>query len=190
MKKKRKRKMKRVGLAAVPKTRHRLDVNLFAEYILDGQISKYDHPPMCLEQPSPKAELLADSDIQYEDLEFCDDQDKPKDGKSGSSLGSIKITSYTELYSLDAGLNDKRKSGSPIDLAITKQRESGSYGTVSPIRDCVMTTSDSPSFVHDELENIILLSPTDSGDCYVYDYDKSVGSSFDPVPQNWSAKLF
>jgi len=180
--KKRESKIERVGLAMAPKTRHILDVNLFAQYILDGQISKRDHPPMCLEQPSPKAEFLTDSDDQFEDLESCDAGEKSQHGKTGSSSGSIEITSYTELYSLDGGLNDERlRNGSLTDLVIMKQQESGSYDTISPTKDCVMA-SYSPSFVQDDLENISL-SPRDYGDSFFCYDDKGVGSSV--VSQNW-----
>jgi len=186
MTKKLKRKMERVGRAVVPKTRPVLDVNLFAQYILDGQISQHDHPPMYLEQPSPKAEPLTDSDIQFEDLKSCDTGEKFQDGKTGSSFGSIEITSYTELYSPDAGLNDDRlRNNNLTDMAITKQQESGSCGTISPTHDCIMATSDSPSLVHDELENNISLSSPNCGDSFFFDDDKGVGSSFDRVSHNW-----
>jgi len=161
--------MERVGLAMAPKTRRVIDVNLFAQYILDGQISQHDHPPMCLEQPSPKVESLTDSDIQFEDLKSFDAGEKSQDGKTVSSFDSIEITSYTELYSPDAGLNDERlRNGSITDMAITKQQESGLYGVISPTHVSAMATSDSPSFVHNELENNISLSSPDCGDSFLF----------------------
>jgi len=173
--------MERVGLALAP-ARYILDVNLFAQYILDGQISQVDHPPMCLEQPSPKAEFLTDSDIQYEDPESRDAGEKSLDGKTGSYFSCKEITNYTELYAL--GLHDENlRNRSLKDCMITREQEYGSYG--SPTHDCRMATSCSPSFVHDELENNISLSTPDCNDHFFCDSDKEFGSGIDLVSQNW-----
>lgn len=151
---KRRFKTQRVGVAVVPKKRQMLDVNLFAQYILNGKMSQFDHPPMCLEQPSPKAALLNDTYIQFEDIESRDVGEKSPDGKSGSSFGSREIMSYTELYSPDIGLNNEHMTNiNLIDVVIAKQQESGTYGTMSPSKDSFMDMSRSPSFAHDELQN-------------------------------------
>jgi len=178
--------MQRVGVAVVPKKRHMLDVNLFAQYILDGKISQLDHPPMCTEQPSPQAALLVDTDIQFEDIESRDIGEKSPGGKSGSSLGSREIMSYTELYSTNSGLNNEHSTNiNLLDVVIAKQQESGWYGTMSPSQDCLMETSRSPSFVHDEFENDMLFNVPDCGDNFFCDDDEGVGRNLDQVSPNW-----
>jgi len=74
------RKMERVGLAVVPKERHMIDLNLFAEYILDKRISNHDDPPTCREPGSPTIEHLADSGIPFEDLGSYDFDEKQSEG--------------------------------------------------------------------------------------------------------------
>jgi len=72
--------MERVGLAVVPKERHMIDLNLFAEYILDKRISNHDDPPTCREPGSPTIEHLADSGIPFEDLGSYDFDEKQSEG--------------------------------------------------------------------------------------------------------------
>jgi len=176
-------KMERVGLALVPKIRKILDVNLFAQNILDGHNSQLDHPPMCLEQTSPKAEFL---DIQFEDLEYRDAGEKSQVGKIGSSLGSKEITDYTELYTHNPRLYDEHlRNGSLIDCKITMEQESGSYCTYSLMQDCLMATSRSPSFVYDDLENNLSLSAPDCDGHFFSDSDEESGSSPYRVYRNW-----
>jgi len=74
------RKMERVGLAMVPKDRHMIDLNLFAEYILAKEISNHDDPPTCRDPGSPTIEHLADSDIPFEDLGSYDYYEKQSEG--------------------------------------------------------------------------------------------------------------
>jgi len=186
LRRKHKFKIERVGVAVVPKKQHMLDVNLFAQYILNGKISHRDHPPMCIEQPSPKAALLTDTDIQFEDIESRDVEENSLDGKSGSSLGSREIMSYTELYSPNIGLNNEHLTNiNLIDVVKAKQKESGTYDTISPNKDCFMEMSRSPSSVHNELQNNFLLCVPDCGNNFFCDDDEGVGKSLDKVSPNW-----
>jgi len=72
----------RVGRAEQPKQRYRINVNLFAQSLLNGEISENEEPPMYLEnQPKKSKAAIRDG------TEFWED--------------NRKVTSYTQLYQSD-----------------------------------------------------------------------------------------
>jgi len=126
--------MERVGRALVPKERHMIDLNSFAEYILDKQISNHDDPLTFREQGSPSIGQLTDSDILFEDLGSYDHDEK-------QSEGNWEIKSYTQLHLLDAELNNL----SPTLEFIANQQELGYYDITSPPKLSRMLTSSTQS---------------------------------------------
>jgi len=133
-------KMERVGLALVPKERYVIDLNLFAQYIQDKQISHLENPPMCLQQESPRTE----SGIQFDDLGSGDYDEK-------QSEGNWEIASYSPLKSSDATL-DNLAFSSPMKIA-ANQQELGYYHMTSSIKHSRMAMSRGPSPEQDEWEN-------------------------------------
>jgi len=102
-----------------------LDVDLFAQYLLNGQISPLDQPPILIEYRSSKMEQMSDSDIAFEDMESC--------GLKGKSavFNEREITCYTQLYS-KSGSDVKVTGGnSPMDMLYQNGRDGGSQNTVS-----------------------------------------------------------
>jgi len=85
-------KSERVGLAVPPKSRHMIDVNLFAQKLLNGLISPSDPPPMCLEKQFLGADTLSDTNISFENLKSSALEIK-------SPRFDKEITCYTQLYS-------------------------------------------------------------------------------------------
>jgi len=171
-------KMGRVGRAVVPKTRHMLDVNLFAQYILDGKISQIEKPPMCLEQRSPKDELLTDSDILFEDIRSPVDEEKSPDIKTCSYGEGKEITSYTQLYTPDVTLvDDHLRHCSPVDQVVE------SHSLRSPNDDIHMASSVSASIMNEDWENKVTLYANDWGDCSFSDVDKGDSSSLTESPK-------
>jgi len=100
-----------------------LDVDLFAQYLLNGQISPLDQPPMRIEYRSSKKEQMSDSDIAFEDMESC--------GMKSAVFNEREITCYTQLCS-KSGSDVKVTGGnSPMDMLSQKGRDGGSKTTVS-----------------------------------------------------------
>jgi len=93
-----------------------LDVDLFAQYLLNGQISPLDQPPMRIEYRSSKIEQLSNSDIDFEHMESC--------GLKGKStvFNNREIMCYTQLYS-NSG-SEKKVTGlnSPMDFLYQRGR--------------------------------------------------------------------
>jgi len=164
------RTMERDGLAVVPKKRHMIDLNLFAEYILDKQISKHDDPPTYREQGSHKIEHLKDSDIPYEDLGFYDYDEK-------QSEGNRDIMNYTHLYSSDAKLNGLNV-GSPVIELIANQQDLGYYDITSPTEQSPMVMSGTPSPEQYDWENNAPLFPYNYGAFFVNSEDNGYDFSF------------
>jgi len=193
MMKKPKQKIDRVGLAVPPRNRYILDVNLFAKYLLDTQVSQFKQPPICV-KPSLDGKLSTDSDVSFEDLSSCDE--KVKYGKTGLRLSRREITSYTQLYS--AHMLDKEVDGGSPKHEVSAsawQKEGSSMSTSSPTGDSHMTSCSSVSLLQDELENKLSLNGIDWGNCLYCDGNSWATNScillgrgneklYEPVSQN------
>lgn len=174
----RKYKMERVGRALVTNTRHILNLNLFAQYILNGRISQIDKLKMCREQQLPKDEL-SDTDTLFEDIRSPGNEEKSSDSKPYSFANVNEIMSYTELYTPDIRLRDDHlKNCSPINQVVD------SHSIRSPNQDTHMALSISPSIMNENCDYNVALYGTDWEDCSFNDDDKGDDSSFERVSKD------
>jgi len=160
-----------VGLALPPTTCHKIDVNLFAHYLLNKQITQKDPPPTCFEWASSNCELSTDSDIPFE--EDC-------------SLGSVKLntkfssndktlTSYTQLYSSTIPSNEK---ASPTSDFFTIQQAEGS--STSLTLDSIITLSNPASITQEEWGSSRAIFGSGCGSCSFQSDDENVASFSSP----------
>jgi len=114
-----------IGIALPPKACHVLNVDLFAQYLLNGQISTLDQPPMRIEDRSPKIEQMSNSDISLENMKFCDLNFE------STVLNDRDITCYTQLYSKSGSDENVMGSNSPMDMFYERGVDCGSQTNVS-----------------------------------------------------------
>jgi len=84
----------RVGRAEQPEQTYIIDVNLFAQSLLDGKVSKFEEPPIYLSIQTSKGRLST-----------CDGKEFSKDNRI--------VTSYTQLYTSDSVIEKQAEQSIP-----------------------------------------------------------------------------
>lgn len=163
----------RVGLAVPPKTRHTIDVNLFAHYLLNKQIIPKDPPPICVEHRSLKCELFPDSDIPFEDLNSSVHSVTSHNVKTEFSLNDETLTSYTQLYSSTITSNEK---ASPPNDIFTWQQAGGSQSTTSPTLESSITCSNPTSLTQEEWGSSRTIFGSEFKSCSLQSDDENLAS--------------
>lgn len=173
-----------------------LDVNLFAQHLLEGQITHLDQPPICLQKRALKGELLIDPDISLELLAACDQNVDYENKEEGLSINNAKITSYTQLYSSDY-TSDKdvevsSSSAKGSSAAFKNERKANS--TSSSTDNSTSESTNSVSLVQNGVESILAMNGIDWGNCLYNDEEnwesnscllRSERNIFEKISPDW-----
>jgi len=89
----------RVGVAVTPRKQHVIDVNSFANQLLDRKISPKDQPPTCVLERPEVGKRWINGHSSYEDFGFRSKPIRFSGGKTGFHLADKGIASYRQLKS-------------------------------------------------------------------------------------------
>jgi len=95
----------RVGVAVTPRKQHVIDVNSFANQLLDRKISPKDQPPTCVLERREVGKRWINGHSSYEDFGFRSEPRRFSGGKTGFHFADKDITSYRQLKSTNFVFN-------------------------------------------------------------------------------------
>jgi len=166
MRKLHRRKIDRVGRAELPDQSYIIDVNLFADSLLKGEISQLDQPPIC--------RAFEGKPLTYSDFSFVAEPSgkkvKQRDGKTGLWKDDRKITSYTQLYSSDLTCEKEVEENKVATCELQNEGRLPSTFFANT-DDPQMATFNSVGLLQEELESNLSSNGIDWGNCLYCDED-------------------
>jgi len=143
----------RVGLAVPPKVQHVIDLNLFAQYLLDRNISPREQPPICVVDRSEVGEIPKKSHSLFGNLCSGAGVSRYPFGNSEFAVEKEDITSYNQLFMSNCG-SDKNDRGycDPEDDDFVRPLK-GVQSLIRPTPAVCMALSSSANLVYDGYGN-------------------------------------
>lgn len=139
----------RVGVAVPPRRQHVIDLNSFAEQLLERKISPEDQPPICVLDRLRVGEELIKSHSPFADLRSSSSY---PGGGIGFDVDNKDITSNSQVYSPNF-VFDKHELGNVKDEVFIRHVNGSPQSTIWATPDLFMPLSRSKNFMQDECGN-------------------------------------